>query len=165
MPTQRSSRNGLRVLVLGTLLCAATVAHADVGPAPQCPAGLDGRYSAGHYCAPRECASDSECEAGARCREQSLCLVVRDANDPDHPRYEHAGTCEAGPACAEGAACVTKRFCGAPVRAPTPGPDPTPAPRHGCGCELPAAASSSAAGAALLALALAGALGRRRRRR
>ncbi len=96
-------------LILAGLLLVSS-AHADVGPAPSCPTGLEGAYAFGHYCAPMACSSDDDCPTGSGCEERAFCLAPRSGSTPD--ALEYLGSCASDGTCESGATCNRQMYCG-----------------------------------------------------
>ncbi len=132
--------SALRVVALlatcGALLARAGDARADIGPPPQCPAGLSPSYWEGHYCAPIACSTDGDCGA-QKCVERAVCLHARErSNLPNTDKqFEYVGECGASPTCTDGT-CITKKFCTTPG-ATVPGVDEPAGGKKGCGCAVP----------------------------
>lgn len=134
----QAARNAAAVFAV--IVCAPSLAQADVGPAPKCPSGLSSSYDMGRFCAVTECSSDSDCGA-EKCVERPVCVKPRGNT------FDYEGECNGS--CGSGE-CLSKKICtvegaGAPAASsagstgagatPTGG-TPTGGQRS-CGCSVP----------------------------
>lgn len=121
------------VLALFVLLFGLAAFADDVPPAPKnCPPGSTGHTNhGGPYCAPNTCKTDADCNGGAVCTEQPLCVesqtytTGRMPDEKPKTRQNATKVCDAGNTCAAPATCeVAKRCVIAAKKEPAPKEEP-----------------------------------------
>jgi hypothetical protein len=100
-------------LVLSVLLPALVFADMIPDYPPiQCPAGsYESQSHNGPYCSPSSCKTDSNCQNGATCQSQGLCIISTKqyGRGGEYTQKSAGEVCNAQKACSSGTCEVVKR--------------------------------------------------------
>lgn len=144
--------------LLVACLFVGGVARADDLPSSpkRCPNGTRAVTGPeGPTCRPWVCASDGDCDKGASCVEQEVCLLPQTGGKPgpsDEPRH----LCDAGGRCEAPAYCAPARVCVSKDAAPGEALPAPPETKRSCkGCATPSRTDGAASAAPGLLFAAA----------